>query len=141
MVRRWTASQPGLISIASELIHRHEVGDGVAAWIASSRGGILKSAKVHNRTESMSVDSCSIEAGDTIDFIVDIAEQLNTDQFEWAPVIQWKQPSSAKASSEEIGTVTWDSHRDFTKTTSFSLKPLEQLAHSLLMSNEFIFVD
>jgi hypothetical protein len=141
VVRRWTASQPGLISIASELIHRHEVGDGVAAWIASSRGGILKSAKVHNRTESMSVDSCSIEAGDTIDFIVDIAEQLNTDQFEWAPVIQWKQPSSAKASSEEIGTVTWDSHRDFTKTTSFSLKPLEQLAHSLLMSNEFIFVD
>jgi hypothetical protein len=117
------------------------MGDGVAAWIASSRGGILKSAKVHNRTESMSVDFFAIEAGDTIDFIVDVAEQLNTDQFEWASVIQWKSQSSAQAASQEIGTVTWDSRRDFTKTISLSLKPLEQLAHSLLMSNEFIFVD
>lgn len=141
VVRRWTASQPGFVSVASELIHRHEMGDGVAAWIASSRGGILKSAKVHNRTESMSVDFFAIEAGDTIDFIVDVAEQLNTDQFEWASVIQWKSQSSAQAASQEIGTVTWDSRRDFTKTISLSLKPLEQLAHSLLMSNEFIFVD
>lgn len=141
VVRRWTAPQPGFVSVASELIHRHEVGDGVAAWIASSRSGVLKSAKVHHRTESMSVDSFAIQAGDTLDFIVDIAEQLNTDQFEWAAVIQWKPQSSAQAPSPEIGGVTWDSRRDFTKTMSLSLKPLEQLAHSLLMSNEFIFVD
>ena len=141
VVRRWTASQPGFISVASELIHRHEVGDGVAAWIASSRGGVLKSAKVHNRTESMSVDSFAIQAGDTLDFIVDVAEQLNTDQFEWTAVIQWKSQNAEAAPSTEIGAVTWDSRRDFTKTVSLSLKPLEQLAHSLLMSNEFIFVD
>jgi hypothetical protein len=89
----------------------------------------------------MSVDSFAIQAGDTLDFIVDIAEQLNTDQFEWPAVIQWKPQSSAQAPSPEIGGVTWDSRRDFTKTMSLSLKPLEQLAHSLLMSNEFIFVD
>ena len=140
VVRRWTSPGSGTVSVSSELIHRHAVGDGVAAWMSSSRVGVLKSTKVQNRTEMMSIESCTVEEGDTIDFIVDVAEQLNTDQFEWAPVIQFKQKLPSHAPDEGID-FTWDCRRDFTKPISLSLSPLEQLAHALLMSNEFIFVD
>ena len=55
------------------LMHRHEVeaGDGIRCRIVASRGGLLAQAAVHNRTEDLNVTSVALEAGDTLDFIVD----------------------------------------------------------------------
>lgn len=140
-IRRWTSAETGSISVVSQLIHRHQVGDGVAAWIVSSRHGVLKSAKVHNRTETMSIDSIEVAPGDTLDFVVDVVDQLNTDQFEWASTIQFSPIDPAVSPTEKNESIAWNSKRDFTKSKSLKLSPLEQLAHALLMSNEFIFVD
>ena len=44
VIRRWTASSPGTISIKSEIAHQESAGDGVRCWIVSSRDGVLKSS-------------------------------------------------------------------------------------------------
>jgi hypothetical protein len=121
------------IRIASELIHQHVPGDGVRAFIVSSRDGLLSSGKAHNQTAPMNVETLMVEAGDTIDFVVDIGDVLNTDQFLWQCSLTPGGTSAAQG--------PWNSEADFPKNTTQELSPLEQLAQVLLCSNEFLFVD
>ena len=74
-----------------------------------------------------------VEAGDTIDFVVDIGDVLNTDQFLWQCSLTPAGTSAAQG--------PWNSEADFPKNTTQELTPLEQLAQVLLCSNEFLFVD
>ncbi len=78
----------GTYRIASQLTHDPDVGDGIRGFISSSRHGLVKSATVHHRTEVMNIDSIELQAGDRLDFVVDIREGLNSDQFLWAPHIE-----------------------------------------------------
>lgn len=133
VIRRWTAPTAMTIRIASELIHQHVPGDGVRAFIVSSRVGLLSSGKAHNQTAPMNVETLMVEAGDTIDFVVDIGDVLNTDQFLWQCSLTPGGTSAAQG--------LWNSEADFPKNTTQELTPLEQLAQVLLCSNEFLFVD
>jgi hypothetical protein len=47
----------------------------------------LKFATLHNSTAEMAIPSLDVKQGDTIDFIVDFRENLNSDMFKWAPEI------------------------------------------------------
>ena len=68
---------------------RRAAGDGVRGWIVSSRHGVLKSADRPQHAEvEFNVDSLAVEAGDTIDFVVDIRDGLNSDQHLWAAKIR-----------------------------------------------------
>ena len=133
VIRRWTAPAAMTITIGSELAHQHQPGDGVRGFIVSSRAGLLQSEKVHNKTAPMNIETLTVEAGDTIDFVVDIGDVLNTDQFLW--------PCTVKAMSSSAGLSLWNSEADFPRNTTLELTPLEQLAQVLLCSNEFMFVD
>ena len=136
--RRWTAPFRGTIAIESTLTHSEAAGDGVRGWIVSSRLGVLKSAVVHNAKVDFSLASVAVEPGDTIDFVVDVRDGLNSDQHLWAPKIR-------ALGAEWLPTATpvadWDATRDFAGPMTKRLKPWEQLAQALLMSNEFMFVD
>ena len=70
--------------------------------------------------------------GDTIDFVVDIGDTLNSDQYLWTCTISEASTESPRA---------WNSDTDFPRDGSNQLLPLEQLAQVLLCSNEFLFVD
>src|SRR5262249_38131659 len=107
-----------------------EGGDGVRAFIVSSRAGELKAAAVHHTKLEMSVQKIEVKANETIDFIVDIGSGLKSDQFLWAPRI---------ASGDE----TWDARADFSGPTTQPpfLNAWEQYAQVLLLSNEFCFLD
>jgi hypothetical protein len=133
IVRRWTAPENGIVSIQSKMIHQFTAGDGVRAFIISSRQGILKSTTVQNREEELNVAALPVEANETIDFVVDIDQVLNTDQFLWSPVISIVEPTRDK-------TISWNAERDFAGGTVHLLTPLEQLAQVLLCSNERMFV-
>lgn len=129
-VRRWVAPADATIDIHGTLVHEPEPGDGVRAFIVSSRHGELKAVRAHKSKVAMDVASLELKAGDTIDFIVDIGGTLNSDQFLWAPTIR-----AAGAS--------WDAKSEFagpSRAASF-LAPWEQLAQVLLLSNEFAFLD
>ncbi len=132
VVRRWTAPAAMTIRITSELVHEHDPGDGIRAFIVSSRAGLLESAKAHKQTVPMNVDSLTVEAGETIDFVVDIGDVLNTDQYFWRCRLTPTEPAAA---------TVWNSENDFPRNTIQKLTPLEQLAQVLMCSNEFMFVD
>ena len=137
-VRRWTATTPGTVTIKSEIDHPFAPGDGVRCWIVSSRHGVLKSAAVHNRRERLDVESLGVEPGDTIDFVVDVAGNLNCDQFAWVPTMT--QAVSGTASLPETAP-TWNAAEDFFGPPMEMLSPTEQFIQLLLISNELMFVD
>ena len=75
--------------------------------------------------------SLSVQAGDTLDFSVDIGSKLSYNQFLWSVVI----------TPQEDANLVFDSERDFGSNATKQLSPWEQLAQVLLMANEFSFID
>jgi hypothetical protein len=132
-IRRWTAPAAMTISIDTELIHEPEPGDGIRAFIVSSRVGKLASATIHQDSIEMKLQSLEVVKGETIDFVVDIDEVLNSDQYLWEVTL-------FEASRGEDSR-TWNSVADFPKKEVPQLTGWEQLAQALLCSNEFLFVD
>ena len=131
-VRRWTSPAAMTITIQSELRHEPPVGDGIRAFIVSSKTGSLQSTKAHQQTLPLNVESLQVMPGDTIDFVVDIGDTLNSDQYLWTCTIREAEAESRRS---------WNSDTDFPPHTNDQLSPLEQLAQVLLCSNEFLFVD
>lgn len=133
VVRRWTAPHDATVKIGGQLRHEPEPGDGVRAFIVSSRQGMLKSVSVHKSKVEVAAANVQVQAGDTLDFVVDIGGSLNSDQFLWAPVITTVAPSET----------VWNARTDFDgpRTAPVLLTPWEQYAQVLLLSNEFAFVD
>ncbi|MCA9135208.1 MAG: PSD1 domain-containing protein [Planctomycetales bacterium] len=132
-VRRWTAPEKMTIRIESKLAHEPAAGDGIRAFVLASSRTKLHAVKIHQKTIDLNVDSITVSKGDFVDFVVDIDEVLNSDQFLWEITItqQDQSPSLAR----------WNSKADFPNQTIRRLTPWEQLAQVLLCTNEFMFVD
>jgi hypothetical protein len=138
-VRRWTAPRDGTVRVSSTVIHDVAAGDGIRSWIISSRHGVLSSATVFNAEVPMRVDDLAVRTGDTLDFVVDYRANLNSDQFLWTPRI--RDGGVAETSSAGSGYAQWNARRDFAGPVNLLLRPWEQLAQVLLISNELMFVD
>ena len=124
-----------MVQIVSDLTHAPNVGDGVHAAIISSRSGVLTQADVFHDTVSMDVEKLQVDEGDTLDFLVDIGDGLNSDQYLWAPrIIEFDE---ANASGDSY----WDAVEHFRGTPFKELDPWVALAQVLISSNEFIFID
>jgi hypothetical protein len=140
VVRRWIAGAAGSYTINSTLIHEPKVGDGIRAFVSHSRLGKLRSATVLGVDAVMNLDNIAFQAGDTLDFIVDIGNGLNSDQFLWSPKItpstQFTTGAGGDAPNE-----TWDAEKDFSAQPKSQLTAWEQLVQVLMLSNEFMFVD
>jgi Protein of unknown function (DUF1553)/Protein of unknown function (DUF1549) len=130
VVRRWVAPGDATVSITGTLNHEPGEGDGIRAFIISSRHGLLKSTTLHHAKAEMAAAIVEVKAGDTLDFVADIGGTLAYDQFLWSPVVT---AAGAK----------WDAGKDFTGPAPAmnTLAPWEQFAQVLLLSNEFAFVD
>jgi hypothetical protein len=130
IVRRWIAPRDGVVSVSGKLTHEPEQGDGIRAFIVSSRHGLLKNADLHHSKTEMAVAKIEVKAGDMLDFVADIGGTLSYDQFLWSPII-----TGADA--------MWDAKKDFNGPAPAmkTLTPWEQFAQILMLSNEFAFVD
>lgn len=133
-IRRWVAPRAMVVRVRSELTHEPAAGDGVRAFIVSSEQGILQSARAHHQSVAMDVEEHAVAPGETIDFVVDIDQVLNSDQYQWRIIID----STGGASGV---TAHWDSVKDFVGEPAVQLTPLAQLAQVLMCSNEFLFID
>lgn len=141
-VRRWTAPFACRIAIDSEVAHASPAGDGIQCWIVSSRHGLLKSCSVHNRRERIDLESITVEPGDKIDFVVDVAGVLNNDQYLWPTLITKMNEATAAADAAVAPVITeWHAERDFGGPAIMPLSLLEQLTQLLLISNEAMFID
>jgi hypothetical protein len=132
-VRRWTAPRAMTMGISSKLVHEPAAGDGIRAFIISSRVGKLSAASIHQKTVDLNIESLQVEKGETIDLVVDIGDVLNSDQYLWDVTF------TEAAVSESA--LTWKSEADFPRNRILRLTAWEQLAQTLLCSNEFLFVD
>jgi hypothetical protein len=138
VVRRWVVPQDGCYAIASTLIHEPAVGDGIRAFIGHSRRGLLRSTVLHHSTAELNLEPMSMSAGDTLDFVVDIRDGLNSDQFLWAPKIT---AIASTGSGSDGAAPSWDADKDFAGPPLVLLTRWEQLAQALMFSNEFVFLD
>ncbi|MEZ0385492.1 MAG: DUF1553 domain-containing protein, partial [Verrucomicrobium sp.] len=143
-IMRWVAPSDAVIRISGSLQHTSTNGDGISGKIVGSRSGVLKEVDVKPNTgRNMAVDRVEVKAGDILDFCVTAGpnKENSNDGFRWTPRIE-RQDAPASAFQ------TWtDAGRDFTGPGQWPLNlprpqsPLSQLAHILLMSNEFQFID
>ncbi|MDX1969917.1 MAG: PSD1 and planctomycete cytochrome C domain-containing protein [Planctomycetaceae bacterium] len=133
-VRRWTAPRPMTLAISTKLVHEPAPGDGIRAFIVSSTRGLLASTSIHQKAQELNVDPRAVAAGETIDFVVDIGDVLNSDQYLWSVSL-----SDMGSSGQPV---TWDSRADFTPGIPVPrLNGWEQMAQVLLCTNEFLFID
>jgi cytochrome c553 len=137
---RWIAPATGEISLTGDLRHPSDQGDGVRSRVVSSRSGLLQEWTVTHSDTKTAISSIEVQAGDTIDFIVDCRESPAFDSY------QWKFRIKGVKWPKDLAKDAWSVSRDF-KDASASLLPSPkidpwvQLCQVLLLSNEFAFVD
>jgi hypothetical protein len=138
-MRRWIAPYDGEFAIAGEiLVHRQSKGDGVRARIISSRAGLLGEWIADNSTAKTELKRVSLKAGEILDFAVDCRAATTSDGYRWVPTIKLLvKPEDAPTGVQTV----WDAQADFKAPPPPKLEPLEQVAHALLMTNEFLFID
>ncbi len=132
-IRRWTAPRDMTLSLRTRLVHEAAPGDGIRASIICSRSGLRKSITLHQQEVDVNDGPLTVQQGDTIDFVVDINQVLNNDQYLWKVTLN--------ELSTEKSKITWNSENDFSGDSIAPLGPWEQLAHVLICTNEFLFVD
>ena len=133
-IRRWVAPRDCIVSVTGTLRHEHKEGDGIRGRLVSSRVGPLGDWTLHNNKAEVKLEKIELKKGDTLDFVVDLAGGLNSDDFKWASVI--------KATESEPS--EWSAKKDFAGPPPPPPQPLdawEQYAQVLFLSNEFVFVD
>ncbi len=89
-VRRFTSPVTGTLFIRGTLHHPSENGDGVRGRIVSSRNGMLAAWTAKTISVDTAVVGTPIEAGDTLDFIVDCNENVTSDSFTWTAILELK---------------------------------------------------
>lgn len=90
-VRRFQVPLSGKLSIAGELSHGSEHGDGVRARVCVSRRGVAGTWTVSNSKASTAV-TVDVQAGDRVDFVVDCRESVTSDSFAWTVLCKLQTP-------------------------------------------------
>jgi len=138
-IRRWVAPSDGVISISGTVQHEYKEGDGIRAYVISSRSGLLGFWPLHNSKAEAKFENVQVNEGDNLDFVVDLAATLNNDMFKWAPTVRLAEAALASQTARE-----WNAKKEFAGPPAPPPKPLsawEKYAQVLLLSNEFLFVD
>lgn len=139
VVRRWTSKADSLVSCVGELFHHASTGDGIRAYIISSRQGILWQGDVQDGVIATVFDDSEIRVGDTVDLVVSCLDSDEDDGFRWHPRLYLSGDNAAQFETQD-----WITRFDFQgppPTPPEPLEPWAQYAQVLLMSNEFMFVD
>jgi hypothetical protein len=98
------------------------------------------STHLHHASSRLDLAAITFRRGETLDFIVDIGDGLNSDQFLWSPVLRLSQAAFTGGGGEPSLEI-WDAAKDFGEQPRTLLSPWEQLVQVLMLSNEFMFVD
>lgn len=138
VVRRWIAPADGTYAVKSTLLHEPSSGDGIRSFISHSQQGRLHAGKLHQGSAELNFDTLAFRAGDSLDFIVDIGDVLNSDQFLWSAQIHQAATVGAAA---DTPAQAWDAAKDFSAQPNSQLNVWEQLVQVLMLANEFMFVD
>jgi hypothetical protein len=136
-IRRWVSPQDGTVTISGTVAHKTKTGNGIRARLLSSRYGELATWSLKQLEAEMKIKSLEVKKDETLDFVVDFRGEITDDEFVWAPVIQMKSASAANAGQM----IEWNAASQFAGPPQAPLSPLEKYAQTLLLTNEFFFLD
>jgi hypothetical protein len=88
VIRRWTSSKPGIISVTGALRHLSENGDGVRSRIISNRTGLVAEWTSKNNRVETNIAKVEVQPGENLDFVTDCLEHVTSDSFEWIVGLQ-----------------------------------------------------
>jgi len=129
VVRRFTAIHAGSYVLSGVVRHPTDAGNGIRATIVVADKPLAQWT-VHNRSQDYGDLPCALAPGDTIDFVVDDAGDIDSDSFSWEISLQTPADSTTRRAQQE-----------FSRPQPRLLTARERLAQALLMTNEFFFVD
>ncbi len=134
-IRRWVAPAAGMLHVTGELNHAESQGNGVRARVVSSTRGRAGEWSAARSAAETTVDSLVVSPGDAVDLVVDCQDDIGYDSFTW--------PVELRLASADGKTTAWKSAEGFTGELPppAPLDRWEELAHVLMMCNEFMFVD
>lgn len=135
-IRRWTAPYDATVAIEGVIKHPQDKGDGVVGYVVS-RSGVLGAFTAFNGSSPTNVDEIEVKRGEAVDFVTTCNTNTSYDSFEWRVKVE-------VLKAEERGKRLFDSSADFTgprPAPPEPLQPWEAYAHTLLLTNEFAFVD
>jgi hypothetical protein len=133
-IRRWTAPRTTRIRIRGSMRHLSDKGDGIRGRIISSRQGNLGEWFAKKESVKTAVDAFTVEVGEHIDFVTDCRSSESHDTFYWHSTIYALDRKPGKKQK-------WDSRKDFHGPLPSPMTNWDRYAQSLLLTNEFIFVD
>jgi hypothetical protein len=132
-----------LVSVTGKLRHPAKEGDGVRGRVLSSRLGKLGEWTSHNNEQNAEIKELEVQAGDTLDFVVDCRGSIDHDSFHWAPVVRFVKETAPPPAD---ALVEWNARDGFSGPDGEAPPPArlgawERYAQALLLANEFVFVD
>jgi cytochrome c553 len=141
-VIRWVAPAAATIRIIAPFKHATKAGDGIRTWVLHSRTGLLgEKHLLPEQAHEFRFENLEVQAGDIITFAAGRGVDENSDSYSWTPHIEIQDSPGAPF------TLWTDASRDFLNKGKWPVNlprpqsPLSQLAHVLIISNEFQFVD
>ena len=136
VVRRFTAPFDGTVRLSGQLGHLSQEGDGVRITIWAGDKRIFKSTQKSNRRPYGPLAHW-LKAGQTVDFVASAGESASHDTFRWQVAVQMN------GTDGTILETNSDKHFSgpFPKTENANMDRLAQLAQTLMLSNEFAFID
>ncbi len=143
-VIRWRAPESMTVSVTGILKHEIPHGNGIRARILINGEQRFGPWKVHHNSVETNIENIDLKKNQTIDFIVDIADQLGHDSFAWSPEIRVQTVETVNSSNtnqKQPPRRTWNYSNDFRTPGPVLMNPWQSLAQILLLSNEFQFVD
>ncbi len=139
VIRRWTAPRDLQITISGTVQHKPKEGSGIHARLISSRSGEIASWNLKTLEAEMKIKGLEVKKDETLDFVVDCRNKLGYNDFLWAPVITPAKSAAANAGEPEIK--EWNASAEFGGPPAAPLTTLERYAQTLLLTNEFMFLD
>ena len=135
VIRRWVSPIDGVVSVKGVLDHPAKEGDGVRGRVISSRLGERGTWTAKNQKAKTNIDRIEVHQGDQLDVITDCLSSPNHDSFQWAvnvQVVETSTPDSAR---------NWNSRDQFHGPAPDPLSRWQQYAQTLILTNEFLFLD
>jgi hypothetical protein len=132
-VVRWIAPDDGILRVRGELSHENESGDGVMGCFVKAGLPPYWQQQVKNHKGRFRERGVPVARGDVLDFVVFSAHGEEFDSFGFKCMIVLEKHDGTEEKFDYAG--------DFAAPPPPGIGPTERLAQTLLMSNEFMFID
>jgi hypothetical protein len=132
VVRRFTAPSDGTYRFNGTLHRAATAGDGVRGLVVANGTQVVGDWTVVSGESVTAGENIKLKAGQTLDFILDCGGNENSDSFQWAPVVRRSEGGEWEAKGIFGGPVG---------SKAKPMSPWERYSQTLLMANEFVFID